>query len=352
MSVRRVLIYRLGSLGDTVVALPCLHLISRKYPGAERRVLTNFPVTGREAPFETVIGDSGLVHGYFRYPLGTRNPKELWALKREISRWSPDVLVYLAEPRGRFNIYRDALFFRGCGISTLVGVPYSSDLREHRKLEGKDRFEHESHRLLRCVQDLGGINPDEPASWDLRLTEAEEREADRLLPAHRPAFIVASIGTKLEVNDWGESNWESLLEAVSDRYPGVGLALVGATEEKERSGFVAAKWKGPKWNLCGSASPRGSAALIRRALLFLGHDSGPMHLAAAVGVPCVAIFSARNKPGIWFPHGSHHRVIYHRTDCHGCRLDRCGEHGKKCITSITVPEVFDAVSGMLTEIKV
>ena len=50
MSDRKVLIYRLGSLGDTVVALPSLHLIARAFPDAERRVLTNFPVSGKEAP--------------------------------------------------------------------------------------------------------------------------------------------------------------------------------------------------------------------------------------------------------------------------------------------------------------
>src|ERR1022692_4022661 len=65
--VRRVLIYRLGSLGDTVVALPCFHLIARTYPNAERRLLTNFPVHAKAPAAAAVLGDSGLVHGYMSY---------------------------------------------------------------------------------------------------------------------------------------------------------------------------------------------------------------------------------------------------------------------------------------------
>ena len=76
--------------------------------------------------------------------------------------------------------------------------------------------------------------------------------------------------------------------------------------------------------------------------MFVGHDSGPMHLAAAQGITCVAIFSGQNKPGVWFPHGSQHQVLYHRTECFGCQLDVCTDHGKKCIRSISVSEVLTA----------
>ena len=50
--------------------------------------------------------------------------------------------------------------------------------------------------------------------------------------------------------------------------------------------------------------------MLHRAVLFLGHDSGPMHLAAAVGTPCVVVFSASNRPGAWYPCGDHHKVFY------------------------------------------
>ena len=91
-AVKRVLIYRLGSLGDTTVALPCFHLIERTYPNAERVLLTNFPIHAKAPASAAVLGDSGLVHGYMRYTVGTRNPIELLRLAIEIRRFKPDIL--------------------------------------------------------------------------------------------------------------------------------------------------------------------------------------------------------------------------------------------------------------------
>jgi ADP-heptose:LPS heptosyltransferase len=76
-----------------------------------------------------------------------------------------------------------------------------------------------------------------------------------------------------------------------------------------------------------------------------------MHLAAAVGTPCVAIFSARNFPRQWFPRGNFNKIIYHGTDCAGCLLELCIEEKKKCILSITVDEVQSAVMDLVLNVK-
>ena len=50
--------------------------------------------------------------------------------------------------------------------------------------------------------------------------------------------------------------------------------------------------------------------MLKEAFVYLGHDSGPMHLAAAVGTPCVCVFSRHNLPGWWFPPGKRHSIFY------------------------------------------
>jgi ADP-heptose:LPS heptosyltransferase len=84
--------------------------------------------------------------------------------------------------------------------------------------------------------------------------------------------------------------------------------LLGAAEDGERSQRIAERWKGPVVNLCGRLSPRLSAAAVCRAELLMCHDSGPMHLAAAVGTRCVAVFSNKDAPGRWYPFGRNHVV--------------------------------------------
>jgi ADP-heptose:LPS heptosyltransferase len=351
-STKRILIYRMGSLGDTLIALPALHLVARAFPDAERRMLTNFPVNVKAPPVAAILENSGLIHGYFRYAVGTRSPPELLSLWWQLVRWRPQVLIYLGPVRGVEAARRDAKFFRLCGIPRMVGVPDTEDMQQNRWQESEQALEPEGARLARNLAELGDAHLDDPASWDLRLTPAEHaRAAQALVPVAGRSIIAVSVGTKVQSKDWGRENWRALLARLAALYPDHGLALSGAPEESEASEFAADGWRGvssgPVVNLCGLLTPRESAAAFAQARVFVGHDSGPMHLAAAVQTPCVAIFAARNKPRVWFPYGRQHRVLYHQTDCWGCGLETCIVERKKCLTSITVEEVVAEVRGIV-----
>src|SRR6202020_1023524 len=116
-ATKRVLIYRLGSLGDTLVSLPALHLVARAFPDAERRLLTNFPVNAKAPPAAAILENTNLVHGYLRYTVGTRSPRELLTLWWQLFRWRPQVLVYMGSARGVESALRDTKFFRFCRIT-------------------------------------------------------------------------------------------------------------------------------------------------------------------------------------------------------------------------------------------
>jgi lipopolysaccharide heptosyltransferase III len=348
---KRVLIYRLGSLGDTVVALPCFHLMARVFPDAERWLLTNIPVSPKAPSPATVLGGSGLIHGLVDYPVRLRGLSTLRALSRRIRDLRPELLVYLVERTRVQMLARDLLFFRASGIAHIVGAPCRRDLRRHRYDAASQTYEPEAARLARTLSAVGDARCDDPASWDLQLGSGERTRAAEVLHRWpgRDQFLVCCVGTKVDVKDWGVANWQAMLAQLSKDHPSMGLVLVGASQEASVSTEAARKWSGPKLNLCGSTTPRETAALLERARLFIGHDSGPMHLAAAVGTRCVAVFSARQRPRIWFPFGDGHRVIYHRTACEGCGLEQCVTFGKKCMTSINVGEVHAAVSATLTD---
>jgi heptosyltransferase III len=72
-----------------------------------------------------------------------------------------------------------------------------------------------------------------------------------------------------------------------------------------------------------------------------------MHVAAAMGPPCVIAFSVSTPPGAWFPHGDQHRVLYRPTSCLGCYLESCTVEGRRCLSSITVAEMAAAVDKVL-----
>jgi heptosyltransferase-3 len=112
----RVLVYRL-------VALPCFRRIRNTFPDAKITVLTNFPVSGKAAPLETILENTGLIDEVIPYTLGLRDPSQLLALRRLIAQEKFDLVVSLAAARGRVASLRDYLFFRACGIPKVIGIP-------------------------------------------------------------------------------------------------------------------------------------------------------------------------------------------------------------------------------------
>jgi ADP-heptose:LPS heptosyltransferase len=344
------MVYRLGSLGDTIMALPVFHFIRRRFAQASITLLTTTLAESKMTPVYEILKKAGLVDDMVEYPLSMRNLRAILRLRRDIANRNYQWLIHLAEPRGRWGSFRDAVFFRACGHQRLIGLPWAAaDLYARPNSDGQTEWE--AARLARRVQRLGEVDLQADTSWDLRLTVEEKSAAKSLLASlELPAdFIVMSAGTRNEVKDWTEPNWVALAQRLAQMRVTKGILMIGAPDERDRSGRCLRAWQGPSANLCGQIDHRLSAAILQRARLFVGHDSGPMHLAGAVGTPCVAIFSSRNWPRQWFPRGQGHTILYHRVPCGGCNLTQCTRHAKRCVLSITVSEVLQAVIDQLSK---
>jgi ADP-heptose:LPS heptosyltransferase len=309
VDAERIIIYRLGSLGDTITALPCFHLIERAYPDAERIVLTNIPESRKAAPLQAILAPSGLIHGAIPYPLGVRDPRELWVLRARLRELNAHTLVYLTR-RYLGQAWRDVGFFGLCGFDRIIGAPLRADLQANR-VDPAGRLERESHRLARTIACLGPIDFVDRAWWDLRLTDQERARARHQLGEMQDGpFVAVNTGGKAWQKDWGAPAWAALLGALGSELAGFGLVFVGGGEDRERAAALSAAWPGPLIDLCGRLTPRESAAALSAAALFIGHDSGPFHLADAVGTPAVGLFGDYNRPDMWHPSGPDTRVIH------------------------------------------
>jgi ADP-heptose:LPS heptosyltransferase len=328
-----VLILRIGSLGDTVVALPCLHRIAERYAQSRRILVTNLPVSAKAAPAQSIVGASGLIDDVLAYPVGLRSLDGLRDLARRIRALRPQALVYLMPKRSLGGLLRDVAYFRvACGVPTIVGAPWAADLRRNRELPG-GALESECSRLARTLHALGPIDIEDRATWDLHLSADEiERAQAACRPLADAPYLAINMGGKVAINDWGFERWRQLLASLRAALPEHGLLIVGAEDDRERGAAAAALWGAPAVNASGAMSPRVSAAAMRGAELFVGHDSGPLHLAAAVGVRCVGLFGENNPPGLWHPIGTGHAPI----------------HRMAGVAAITVDEVRAAV---LTRIR-
>jgi len=311
MQSDNIVIFRLGSLGDTIVSLPCWQAILATFPDAHRTLLTNMSVSAKAAGVPAVLGDAGFIDDYIEYPIGLRSIEPVWTLFRRLRATRAKTLIYLAEPRGALSVYRDWLFFRLCGFTRIIGAPLRADIRENRCDPLTGLLEQECLRLARQMAELGVPDLAAPSSWDLRLKPGEIAAGEGTVAtlAHRP-FLAINMGGKDIEKDWGEANWAALMAQLGSALPGIGLLTVGAPSDSPRALALQAGWPGPSVDACGKLSVRECAAALAKASLFIGHDSGPLHLAASRSVPCIGLFGDFNAPNKWHPYGERHLIIH------------------------------------------
>ncbi len=110
-------------------------------------------------------------------------------------------------------------------------------------------------------------------------------------------------------------------------------------------------WLLTKWrkgvNAAGKLTVRESAAALQQCHLYVGNDTGVMHLASAVETACVAIFSAQDWPGRWYPYGNKNVVLRKSLPCEGCMVRMCPKENIDCLKQISVTDVLKACEYLL-----
>jgi heptosyltransferase-3 len=339
---RRIAVLRVGSLGDHLIALPLYQRLRDLHPDDELALISDIPANGNPK----IIGPAsilpeGLFDAIYGYPVCS-GLRQIWDTYQLFRRQRFDLIYYLMPTRTARQLRRDRLFFRASGVRVEgLSAKDATAADPPRYLPALQLYEHETNRLARAIPALreGGFM--NPRNLSLRLTAAEKHEFEAIAESGRSGNTLAiSLGTKCDVNHWGGDNWRQLVRRLDAEGTFDRLLLIGSQDEHAECEVVRREWRGKSFNLCGRLTLRQSAAAIASAHLFIGHDSGPMHVAAAVGVPIVAVFSARNFPGIWFPLSDRRQVHFTAMECMGCGRMRCEDLHKACIRAITVDEVY------------
>ena len=119
-------------------------------------------------------------------------------------------------------------------------------------------------------------------------------------------------------------------------------------QDVELAKNVRQKAKSSSIIMAGRTTIKQFAAIAKRSALFVGSDSGAMHIASAVGTPVVALFGPSN-PAEWGPRSRQAEVIYKGLDCRACFHPTCERGEMNCMKQITVEQTFAAAMRMLDE---
>jgi asparagine synthase (glutamine-hydrolysing) len=360
---KRILVFRIGQLGDTLVSLPAMQVVRKNFPDAHIALLSDRHPGKSYVLAPDLLRGAGIFDEFISYPVDLESADilkggRMAALLARIRAKRFDTLVYLA-PSNRWpdQIARDRKFFSLAGVRNFIGMDGFATFETKRNGHSLPEVPRESELLLRRLQ-ASGLNVAESNKPDhrspitnhsLALGDADERAVrewlnDKGPDGHRP-WIAVGPGSKMPAKRWPLLRFEEVIVDLIEEFD-IWPVVFGGEEDQVIGDWLLGKW-GRGYNAAGSLGIRPSLVALQRCALFLGNDTGTMHMAAAVGVLCVAIFSARERPGLWYPLGEDHRIFRSTIECEGCALVECIEKGNQCLKSIVASDVRDACRDLL-----
>lgn len=339
-AVRRVLVVRLRSIGDTVLATPSLHALKRFLPGARIDVLLEDWVALLLEGSEEV--DRVLT-------VERKSTASRLLVARRLRAENYDVV---------YNLHGGstaALLTRATGARHRVGfADYAyAALHNHAAppssaLWGREKT-HSVEQQLALLGWTGVPVTDRPATRLAVTTKASASVARRLVEAgvdESDAFVLIHPAAAFDTKTWAAENFARVVESLAAR--GLKAVVVAAPNEAKVVADVRGHARTPLVSFTDLSLPE-ITALAARSSLFVGNDSGVAHIAAAVGVPQVVVFGSSNVAH-WRPWArAPAEVVREEMPCAPCPGYTCAEFdAPECIRRVSVERVKAAVSRVLS----
>lgn len=338
---RRVCIFRIGNIGDIACALPAMRNVREAYPHAHVTLLTSPGPQGRPGAMELWPALDWINEVLVYHTRDIATVPQRWSLLRELRSRRFDVWIELPNNLSTVSRQvRDMVFTRMLGVRWARGWQIGTIRWAAQAQSEHLRFTNEVERLLGILAHAG--IPVTGVEHGLAKVPEAAAKIDRLLKRaglEKRRLVALAPGAKRSTNRWPAERFADVGRALAAQ--GCSVLVIGGTAERTLCEALARAIGDGAQTWAGDLSVLESCELLRRCALLVGVDSGVQHLAAAVGTPCVSLFSFWQMLGKWRPHGEKHTVIQKWVSCHTCLMEEC-PRGNRCMTEITVPEVIRA----------
>jgi lipopolysaccharide heptosyltransferase I len=333
----RILIIKPSAIGDVVHALPVLASLRKKFSRAHIAWLVTPQCAGllERHPLldEVILFDRRKLGAAWWKPEGVAG---LWQLMRDLRSRRFDLVLELQG------------LFRSGWLARVTGAPVRVGLRSAREFAGifytdrihDSRFEqHAVDRYRAMAADLG-CDVSQP-EFPFAVDEADRRWVDeRISPATRYAVLIP--GSNWVTKRWPIENFAAIVAPLRERF---GLESVVAGGAGDKSLAMAIRGA---LDLTGETSLRQSVALLERADLVIANDSGPMHIAAALDRPLVALYGPTD-PNLTGPYGREDSVVRIDIPCSPCLSRKCSH--QSCLRWLTIEQVLARAEQQLSRAR-
>lgn len=333
LKLKKILVFKISSFGDVILCVPTLRALRERFPTASIKVLVSvkFRQVLENCPYidEIFVCDfKGRDKGLRIMDLARRLRKEDFDISVDLQNNAKShILAFLALIRERYGYDNGKYSFL---LNRKISLPQKA----------MSPVKHQAN-LLKLI---GITNIDE--HLELWPDEGSEKWADTFLNANWAGNSIKLVGISLSASlKWGTKNWDigSFLELTDRlaRESGMRVIILGSEAEIELSSNFERSTEVDPINAVGRTTISQLISLVKRCSVIVSGDSSPMHIAAALNVPFVALFGPTD-PKRHLPAAGSYELIYKDLECSPCYRGRCSKK-HKCMKEISTEEVFNAV---------
>jgi len=350
--LKKILLIRLRRIGDITMTTPAVALLKTRLPGASLTYLV-------EEPYRRLVEGNPYLDKVLAVEKKQKF-RDFVKLILQVRAEGYDALLdFHGGPRASWiTFFSRARLKIGYGIKRKAFL-YDIRVPRGREERQKEGFIHSVENHANLVRALG-VAFDESSIPPLFLPDPTKEEAQRIRKtleekgSPQAKYVVLHIGAGNEFRDWGAENIAGLIQRLA-RQPGVKILLAasGSAGDKKAEAEIlkalsasGAPGSQNVISLVGQLNFIELKEVIARAALFIGPDSGPMHIAASTSTPIVAYFGP-TLPAHFAPWKAKAIVLEKSLDCRPCRQRRCVTADFRCLRAITPEEVFAAAKTFL-----
>ena len=348
--IRRALVIKLRHHGDVLLSSPVFSVLKAQAPQVEIDALV-YADTAEMLTLHPAIAEVHSIDRKWKQLGAFGQLQAELALLRQLKARRYDLIIHLTEH------WRGAWLCRLLQPRWSVGPVVKGRSKRwqrsftHLQSAPKNALRHTAEANLDALRRIGI----QPAPEERRLTLVPGAAAEASVAQHLAGFglsgrdfIHIHPASRWFFKCWPVDRMAALVGRLQAEGHAVVLSAAPSADEKRMLEAIQARLERPAFSLSGVLSLKELAALTQASKLFIGVDSAPMHIAAAVGRPVVALFGPSGDKQ-WGPWGVPSRVIAStRHPCRPCGIDGCGG-GKvsDCLASLTVDDVLAAAHELL-----
>lgn len=336
-AIKKVLLVRLRRIGDVVMTTPAIMALRKGLPSAHISYVI-------ETPYRDLIEGNPYVDRVIVLPR-PMSTKNFMNIVRAIRKERFDAAIdFHGGPTASL-----LTLFSGARKKIGYRIKYKSFVYDIKLPRGRTAGHlHSVENHINLVKALGIRVPAFPPLFLPEPLESEKKKIHDFFSANHigeSRVVVLHIGAGNEFREWGIDNWAKFVSILSKKQD-LNIVMIGAPEETGIAGQILEGQPSSVLSLVGKLKLRELKELIARASLYVGPDSGPMHIAASTATPIVAYFgpnlSAYNSP--WQARSI---IIEKDLSCRPCNQRRCISGDFRCMQTITPEEVYAACTRFL-----